>query len=129
MLAGHSAPTCAGRLAVHVVLANSASASQEYHSVDQLRSGKREILMRGRSPIMTGGTGLLGPVSGVVMRGRFTLSAKNQPALLLLALPAPPALPALPSFPSFPSKLEGLVHLLDNGLGDAGDLVRHSCLL
>src|ERR1700733_5705184 len=92
--------------------ANSISASQENHSADQLRAGKRVISgTTVNCPLVCGGT-LSGPLSGVVTKGRSTRSAKYHPELVLVALPPPPALAALPSLPSLPSKLPVMDFLL-----------------
>src|SRR5277367_6013710 len=87
---GHHA-TEVGSMVCHFDAANSISASHEYHSADQLRAGNRAMSGTIVSPPIGSGVFVaLGPVSGVVTNGRFTRSAKNQPELMLVALPAPP---------------------------------------
>src|ERR1700733_10684277 len=108
---GHHCTTVVGSMVCQFDAANSISASQEYHSADQLRDGKRAMsAMIFKSPTVSPGVAL-GPVSGVVTNGRFTRSAKYQPELVLVALPPPPELAALPSLPSLPSKLPDMICL------------------
>src|ERR1700730_7241560 len=98
---------------LQLVATKSVRASHEYHSADQLRSGNFGALMMGNCPIVGAvREAALGPASSSVTKGRFTRSAKNQPALMLVALPPPPELALLPSLPSFPSKLAGMSCLL-----------------